>query len=267
MPSDPTHLTPPSEEAIKLKEEIKREFPSVFQDGVGVIKSYQAHIPLKLDVKPVFTKARIVPMGRAPLIEQELQRLIDEGVLSQVEYSDWASPICSVFEKDSTGKTKLQRVCGDYKGTLNPLIQEQVFPMPRQEVLLAKVANWRYFSKVDVRSAYQTVELDPESRILLTLNTQSHGLLQPNRLLFGLVSSGAIFQQALTYVIGDLEVIVYVDDILIGGKTREEHDETLRKLLARFQEVGLRVKESKCAILVPKVTFLGHVIDSNGIHP
>jgi hypothetical protein len=69
------------------------------------------------------------------------------------------------------------------------------------------------------------------------------------------------------YVIGDLDVIVYVDDILIGGRTREEHDRTLRELLARLQEVGLHVKESKCAILVPKVTFLGHVLDSNGVHP
>ena len=62
-------------------------------------------------------------------------------------------------------------------------------------------------------------------------------------------------------------MIVYIDDILITGKSDEEHLETLERVLVHLEESGLKLKRSKCLLMAPSVTYLGHKIDKDGIHP
>jgi len=62
-------------------------------------------------------------------------------------------------------------------------------------------------------------------------------------------------------------VVVYLDDILITGRTVQEHLATLEEVLQRMETAGLRLKKSKCKFLVPSVTYLGHQIDAQGLHP
>ena len=84
---------------------------------------------------------------------------------------------------------------------------------------------------------------------------------------FGVASAPAIFQKTMdTILCGMSGVICYIDDIMITGKTEEEHLKNLTAVLQKLQEHGLRVKKGKCKFMQSSVEYLGHKIDSEGLH-
>ena len=160
------------------------------------------------------------------------------GVIEKVSYSDWAAPIVPVPKADGS-----VRICGYYKVTVNPVLQVDQFPVPKPEDLFASLTGGKKFSKLDLSHAYQQVLLEPESRKYVTINTH-RGLYQYNRLPFGVASAPAVFQQTMDKILEGLPmVVVYIDDILITGRTDEEHLENLERVLARLQRYGLRLKQ------------------------
>ena len=113
--------------------------------------------------------------------------------------------------------------------------------------------------------AYLQVQLDEASRDYVTINTHK-GLFRYCRLLFGVSSAPAIFQRIMeTLLYGIPGVCVYLDDILITGRTEEEHLEHLTETLRRLKEAGMRLKPAKCQYLLPSVEYLGHTISETGL--
>ena len=158
------------------------------------------------------------------------------------------------------------RICGDYKVTINPVLQVDQFPVPKPDDLFATLAGGKKFSKLDLSHAYQQVLLEPESRKYVTVNTHK-GLYQYNRLPFGVASAPAVFQQTMEKILQGLPmVVVYIDNILVTGRSDEEQLENLEKVLARLQQYGLRLKREKCSFLQPSVEYLGYIIDAEGLH-
>ncbi len=146
------------------------------------------------------------------------------------------------------------RICGDYKTTVNQVCQNESYPLPKIEELFA---NLRF----SVSWAYQQLQLDDKSKQYVVINTHK-GLFRYNRLPFGV--SCAIFQRTMESLLQ--WVAVYIDDILISGKTGEEHLRTLDTVFQRIKESGLRLKQEKCFFMKPSVEYLGHRIDSDGLH-
>ena len=72
----------------------------VFKPGVGTLKDYKAHIFIDSTVPPKFCKARSVPYAMRPLVEAQLDKLVQEGILTPIQYSDWAAPIVPVMKAD-----------------------------------------------------------------------------------------------------------------------------------------------------------------------
>ena len=195
-------------------------------------------------------------------MEAELDRLERDGVLERVETSEWATPLVAVPKADGRA-----RLCGDYKITVNPAIDVDQYPLPRSEDMFAVLAGNKYFSKLDLRDAYQQLLLDENSRKYVTINTH-RGLYRYTRLPYGVASAGAVFQRTMDTILQGLEgVICYIDDILITSKTYEEHLRTLEKVLQRIKEHGMRLKREKCKVFSPSVEFLGYRIDADGRHP
>ena len=115
------------------------------------------------------------------------------------------------------------RICGDYKVTINPVLEVDHYPLPTPEDLFATVSGAKSFSKLDLSHAYQQVELEPESRKLVTVSTH-RGLYQYNRLLFGVASAPGIFQQLMEKTLQRVQgVVCYLDDLLITGRSPQEH--------------------------------------------
>ena len=101
----------------------------------------------------------------------------------------------------------------------------------------------------------------------MVINTQK-GLYRYNRLPFGVSSAPAIFQRTMENILQGLpQVCIYIDDILITGRTEEEHLHNLGKVLERLNKAGLRLKKSKCEFMLPQVDYLGHTISAEGLKP
>ena len=135
------------------------------------------------------------------------------------------------------------------------------------EDLFATLKQGRLFTKLDLRHAYQQLPLDDASRKYVVINT-TKGLFRYTRLPFGISSAPAIFQREMEHLFKGIPgVVVYIDDILITGKDEPSHLKSLEEVLKRLSESGLRLKKDKCLFLVSSVVFLGHKIDSAGLHP
>ena len=112
--------------------------------------------------------------------------------------------------------------------------------------------------------AYQQIELEEESRKYVVVNTHK-GLFRYNRLLFGLSSAPGIFQRVMESLLKGIPyVVVYLDNILVTGPTEETH---VAVVLKQLQTAGLRLRKDKCVFMAPSVTYLGHRIDAQGLHP
>ncbi|VDI36591.1 Hypothetical predicted protein [Mytilus galloprovincialis] len=180
----------------------------------------------------------------------ELERLEKEGQIQQVEFSDWAAPIVPVVKENGS-----IRICGDYKVTVNAVSKLDNYPIPKTEDLYATLGGGQEYTKLDLKQAYQQIELDEDSKRYVTINTHK-GLFRYNRLPYGVASSPGI-----------ANVLVRVDDILITGKTREEHLNTLSEVLSRFKRIGIRLKKQKCVFMAEEVVYLGFKINKHGIYP
>lgn len=252
-----THFV--QEEAIPSALERYKE---VFRQELGNYRGTPIKIVLDEGSRPIFRRHRVVPLALQAKVEAELTRMVKEGVLEQVKQSDWATPIVPVLKRNGD-----IRICGDYKSTVNTVIKTDVYPLPTITEGLAVLAGGKIFTKLDLDRAYTQVRVDEESSKILTLNT-TKGLFQVKRLPFGISSAPACFQRLMETILGGLEgIIVYLDDILITGRSIEEHWQRVQEVLKRFEEVGLRINRNKCAFARHSVEFLGFRIDAEGVHP
>ena len=234
----------------------------VFKDELGCVKDVTATIVIDSEAQPRFCKPRTVPFALRGKVEHELSRLEKARVIESIQFSKWAAPIVPVLKQDGS-----IRICGDYKVTVNRAARTDCFPLPRIDDLFASLAGGKAFSKLDLAHAYQQLQLDEESKKLVTINTHK-GWFRYNRLPFGVSAAPAIFQRTIEGILqGIPKVCVYLDDILVTGRTEDEHLKNLDKVLNRLEEAGMRLKRSKCAFLLPAVEYLGHHISADGLRP
>ena len=165
----------------------------------------------------------------------------------------------------SIGCSQEGRLCGDYKVTVNPVLDVNQYPLPRPNDLFATLAGGKHFSTLDLSHAYNQLQLDKDSRKYLTINTH-HGLYRYTRLPFGVGSAPALFQKFMDLILQGLEGVICYLDILVSGQTEAEHLDNLRKVFQRLQDHGVRIKRDKCTFLKPSVQYLGHRIDAQGLH-
>ena len=168
--------------------------------------------------KPRFFKARPLPYALREKVATELDRLENGGILTKVDWSEWATPVVSVAKKDGS-----VRLCGDFKVSLNSQLKIDHYPLPRVDDVFASLASGQRFTKIDLRQAYLQLEMEDESKKYLVLNTH-RGLYRLNRLAFGIASAPAIWQRAMDQLLqGIPDTHCILDDILITGIDDEHH--------------------------------------------
>ena len=243
-------------------DEVLSQNSEVFDSEQGRLKGVEARLYVESDAQPRFYCPRPVPHALRQKVEAEIRRLEKEGVMESVKFSEWAAPIVPVVKSDGSF-----RICGDFKLTVNQVAKSDSFPLPRIEDLFSTLAGGQAFTKLDLAHAYQQVPLEESSRQYVTVNT-TQGLFRYNRLPFGMAAAPAIFQRTMENLLrGVPQVTMYIDDILITGKSEEEHLRYLAEVLQRLKDPGMRLKKSKCCFLLPEVEYLGHRISSEGLHP
>ena len=239
------------------------KYDVVFQDKLGSFQGRQAKIEVDPEATPRFCKARTLPYAMRAKVEEEIDRLVSDGILEPVEYADWAAPVVAVLKSDR----KSIRLCGDFRMTVNPVAKLHRHPIPRVEDLFATLQGGKKFTKLDLSQAYQQLSLHPDSRKYVVINTHK-GLFRYTRLPYGISSAPGIFQKEMDNLLAGIPgVVVYLDDILVTGATETEHLQSLEEVLKRLERSGLRAKKSKCLFMASSVSYLGHKIDAEGLHP
>jgi len=97
--------------------QLQEQYKAIFQPGLGKLKNIKARLVIEEGCQPKFFKPRQVPYALKPKVEAELDELERAGILTKVNYSEWATPIVPVVKRNQT-----VRICGDFKTTVNPVL-------------------------------------------------------------------------------------------------------------------------------------------------
>ncbi|GJU72173.1 putative reverse transcriptase domain-containing protein [Tanacetum coccineum] len=220
-------------------------------EDISVVKEF-------LDVFPKDLPG--IPPIRQELSNQ-LQELTDRGFI-RPSTSPWGAPVLFVKKKDGSF-----RMCIDYR-ELNKLTIKNRYPLPRIDDLFDQLQGSSIYSKIDLRSGYHQLRVREEDIPKTAFRTR-YGHYEFQVMPFGLTNAPAVFMDLMNRVCKpylDKFVIVFIDDILIYSRNEEEHANHLRIILELLQKEKLYAKFSKCDFWIHIVQFLGHLIDSQGLH-
>ncbi|GJZ16943.1 putative reverse transcriptase domain-containing protein [Tanacetum coccineum] len=219
-------------------------------------------LPIVQDFPEVFPEDLPgLPPTRQVEFTDQLQELSDKGFI-RPSSSPWGAPVLFVKKKDGS-----LRMCIDYR-ELNKLTVKNRYPLPRIDDLFDQLQGSSVYSKIDLRSGYHQLKVREEDVSKTAFRTR-YGHYEFQVMPFGLTNAPAVFMDLMNRVCKpylDKFVIVFIDDILIYSKSKQEHEEHLKIILELLKKEELYAKFSKCEFWIPKVQFLGHVIDNKGIH-
>ncbi|KAJ9557738.1 hypothetical protein OSB04_012352 [Centaurea solstitialis] len=219
------------------------EFPDVFPEDL-----------------PGLPPDRQIEFGIDLELSEQLQELSGKGFI-RPSSSPWGAPILFVKKKDGS-----HRMCINYRG-LNKVTIKNRYPLPRIDDLFDQLQGASWFSNIDLRSGYHQLKVK-EADVHKTAFRTRYGHFEFLVMPFGLTNAPAAFMDLMNRVCRpmlDRSVIVFIDDILIYSKTKEEHVVHLREVLEVLRRERLYAKFSKCAFWLEEVQFLGHIINREGI--
>ena len=229
---------------------------------------------------PVFMKQYTIPLKYQNFIDDETKRLEEAGLISR-SLSNCSAP-CMVLPKkqdpDNPREVQLQMVI-DYRQLNKRIITSRVpdrngkvgkvilnYPILTIESLLARLEGCKYFSILDLRSAYHHIGLSEQSKPLTAFTTHS-GKFQWNVLPFGIGIGVQTFSFVINNAIGHCSDFAanYLDDIIVFSRTAEDHMDHLEKIFKALQIADLKIKVSKCEFFKKHISYLGFLIGETGI--
>ncbi|KAL1249378.1 hypothetical protein QQF64_020383 [Cirrhinus molitorella] len=234
---------------------------SVEEWDVGLAKDVKHHIRLS-DSKPFRERSLRITLTDVDDVRRHLKDLLATGIIKESR-SPYASPIVIVRKKSGA-----IRMCVDYR-TLNSRTLPDQYTTPRIDDALDCLAGSKWFSVLDLRSGYYQIAMADEDKEK-TAFICPLGFYEFERMPQGVSGAPATFQRLMERAVGDmhlLEVIVYLDDIIVFGSTLEEHERRLLKVLDRLEEYGLKISLDKCQLCMSQVKYVGHIVSSNGVAP
>ena len=193
-------------------------------------------------------------------LKKQLEDLLEKQFI-RPSVSPWGAPVLLVKKKDGSS-----RLCIDYR-QLNKLTIKNKYPLPRIDDLMDQLHGAVIFSKIDLRSCYHQISVKAED-VQKTAFRSRYGHYEFLVMPFGVTNAPAISMDYMNRIFKpflDKFVAVFIDDILIYSRIREEHAEHLRTILNILKEKQLYAKLSKYDFWMSEIQFLGHVISAQGI--
>jgi hypothetical protein len=177
--------------------------------------------------------------------------------------SPWSSPVVIIKKKDRS-----PRFCVDYR-QLNLITKRDVYPLPRIDDIIDKLARSKYFSTLDLKAGYWQIPIDEQDKKKTAFVT-TDGLYEFNILPFGLSSAPASFQRIINSALGPLRwdiTLVYLDDIIIYSQSFGMHVQHLNLVLNALQNANVKLNAAKCALARKQLDYLGFRITQDGVKP
>ena len=257
----PEELSP--EEQYTLATTVKH-YEDVFTgaDGrlgrTGLVK----HEIVTNEKRPIKQPVRRLGPAKDQIVDQELDKMLKAGVIEPSD-SPWSSPVVLVKKKDGS-----IRFCVDYR-QLNNVTRKDAYPLPNIEDALSVLAGAKYFCTLDLASGYWQVELSEDAKQKSAFCTRK-GLYQFNVMPFGLSNAPATFERLMELCLKGLcwrQCVVYIDDIIVFGKTFHDCHARLENVFSRLRSTNLKLKPKKCHLFKPSTIYLGNKISEDGIEP
>ncbi|CDH61371.1 retrotransposon ty3-gypsy subclass [Lichtheimia corymbifera JMRC:FSU:9682] len=240
------------------------EYQDVFQDQLPGLPPYRevAHIIDTGDAEPINRP----PFKMSPLELEELRKQLKELLdlrLIRPSTSPWGAPVLFVRKKSGD-----LRMCIDYRA-INQVTKRHGHPLPRIDECLEQLSGAKFFTSLDLKSGYHQLRIQDDDVPKTAFNTR-YGSYEWLVVPFGLRNSPALFQSTMNRILNeylDDFVMVYLDDILIYSKSKEEHELHVRKVLQRLRDEKLIANIKKCEFYKTELEFLGFHISAGGYLP
>ena len=232
------------------------------EDLQNLLRNEMVELKKKVDAPAtVIQPLRRLPVALEKPVEKEIEKLLAAGTIEAIENSPYVSPIVVVPKKNDT-----IRLCVDYRLVNDVLITDQ-YPVPVIDDVILKIRGAKWFSRIDLASAYHQVTLHPDSRDLTAFVTHL-GMFRYCKVPFGLASAPAMFNRTLAKVLrGCANTVAYFDDILVFGEDQHGHDKALAEVKRRLHQSGFVVNEDKGVYNVRELDYLGRNISHAGVKP
>ncbi|XP_036150748.1 uncharacterized protein LOC118648534 [Monomorium pharaonis] len=206
-----------------------------------------------------------------PIHKDEIDRQVGELLKNDVikpSTSPYNSPLWIVPKKADSKGNKRWRLVIDFR-SLNEKTLGDAYPLPNITEILDQLGSAKYFSVFDLASGFHQIPMH-ESDAPKTAFSTPFGHYEYKRMPFGLKNAPATFQRLMDLVLSGLQGItlfVYLDDVVIYASSLKEHKKKFNQLAERLRQANLKLQPDKCEFLRKEVTYLGHVINENGVKP
>ena len=213
------------------------------------------------NARPHKEPPRRTPMHLSKVVDDNLDKMLKNNII-EPSISPWAAGIVLVKKKDNS-----YRFCVDYRMLNKSTVNKDAYPLPHITESLDHLSGNVWYSTLDCFSGYWQVPLSEKSKHKTAFATK-RGLFQFKVMPFGLCCAAQTFERLMESVLAGLQweiCLVYLDDIIVFGKTLDHMLDNLRQVFDRLKMAGLKLKAKKCTLCATEVNYLGHVISKDGI--
>ena len=212
---------------------------------------------------PIAAKSRRYSYEDREFIKGEVTRLLREGIIRKSK-SPWRAQVVV-----TGGGNQKKRLAIDYSETINKYTLLDAYPLPRIDDTVNKIAQFKVYSTIDLKSAYHQVPIREED-VPFTAFEADGGLYEFVRLPFGVTNGVALFQREMDRFVetNSLDgVIPYMDNVTICGRDQSHHDQNLNKFVEAAKKYNLTYNKSKCTFSTTKLAILGYIVENGVLRP
>lgn len=243
---------------MKLKE-VLYKYSEIFVDRPGKVNGYIHEIKM-MSKEPLVQKSYPIPYKLKDKVRKEINRMKEWGIIEKSQ-SSFINPLVVVNKKDGT-----VRLCLDARGLNSRMFPDYEKPNNPEEVF-NNYGRAKFFSTIDLTAGFWQIPLETESR-QFTAFLHEGEVLHFCVLPFGLSTSVGSFSRMMRRILGDdISTFAnhYVDDIIVGSETFDEHMIHLEMVLKKLKEANLNIRLEKCRFCRDEVRYLGHILSPVGI--
>ena len=229
---------------------------------IGKLKDFQVKVPTDPEIPPIAQPIRRVPYQLRDKLSTKLDEHVELDIIEKMSGpSSWVSPV--VMLPKPSGDISL---CVDMRQG-NVAVKREPFPIPTIDEVLQDLNQSKFFSKLDLTTAYNQIELSPESRDITRFGTHK-GLYWYKRLMFGISCAPEMYQKVLHQILQECDGAHNIlDDVIVHAPTEEEHDKRFENVVRVLSSRGLTLNRDKCQFKMSYLEFMGHVLSARGIGP
>jgi hypothetical protein len=255
---------------IDFEKRMRTTYPECWENRIGLVPGVKIHLDVNENILPTQGVPFDIAYSLIPGSEKKLDFLASQKVTRPVPpgtHHGWISPL-RVVPKDGTDKDGHQNVRVTINSIkLNQAVIKTKRVMPHTKKILRSLNGKKFFSKLDIKDAFHTIELDEESQKYTVFSTNTHGLLAQTRLWMGLCVSSELYNEVMEEKMrGLIDFTQAIDDMMVASIDLNLCMQRTEEAIKRISELNLTLSD-KCKFLQTEIEFWGWYVDQNGTRP